>query len=248
MNNGSDQSLWRAGRRAAIVAGLTASRNGVSILTNHRCDPGNARRPSRRYTRPRPPRDDWSFPARTRSWPRSWVRTSRRTTFRESPKRTACGPRMCSSPWGSHTLWPWLAIPSRSDSTSCLMLLTTGSGNPDRSRMAELGAGVISLAMIGSYRNLPRNIKAIPRSGLRPATHPGVTRLVMDSRTVYAQRVVQPTWGGTVIHAEVTYPFSVGVTQLYSFCTRDGRDRPCRASAILPIFRRNRPIFCTFVD
>ena len=30
----------------------------------------------------------------------------------------------------------------------------------------------------------------------------------MDSSTVYAQRVVQPTWGGTVIHAEVTYPFS----------------------------------------
>src|SRR5208283_3844168 len=97
-----------------------------------------------------------------------------------------------------------------------------------------------SLAMIGSYSNLPWNVKAIPRSGLRPATHPGVTRLVMDSSTVYAQRVVQPTWGGTVIHAEATYPFSVGVTQLYSFCTADGRDRPCRVSAILPILPWHR--------
>jgi hypothetical protein len=28
---------------------------------------------------------------------------------------------------------------------------------------------------------------------------------------------------------------------LYSFCRGDGRDRPCRTSAILPMFRRNRP-------
>ncbi len=102
---------------------------------------------------------------------------------------------------------PWLAIPSRSDSTSCLMLLTTGSGKPVRSSMVEPEAGVISLAMCVSYRNELRSVKAIP-PGLNSTMRPDVTALAMESSTVYAQRVVQPTWGGTVISAEAVYPFS----------------------------------------
>ena len=42
-------------------------------------------------------------------------------------------------------------MPSRSDSTSCLILLTTGSGKPVRSRMVEPEAGVISFAMCPYY-------------------------------------------------------------------------------------------------
>ena len=57
--------------------------------------------------------------------------------------------------------WTWLAIPCRTDSTSCLMLLTTGFGKPVKSRIGESGDDVISLAMNQSYRIAARSVKML---------------------------------------------------------------------------------------
>src|SRR5271157_2733403 len=48
--------------------------------------------------------------------------------------------------------------------------------------------------------------------------------------------------------ADDTCRMAAGVTQVQFLYIGDRRDRPCRASAMLPIFRRNRPTFYTFVD
>ena len=48
---------------------------------------------------------------------------------------------------------------SRSDCTSCLMLLTTGSGKPVRSRICKSSDNLTWLAMKLTYRNEARSVK-----------------------------------------------------------------------------------------